>query len=473
MSVHVTGGGVQLLQWLFSVPGASRCIMDASVPYSRSALQSFLSNGQLDPSFITTSCSVTTAEQMARIALKSAAEKYLTETKDFQSLSSSEVLGVACTAALVSSTPKKGSHRCHIAVLSSNGGSTYSLTLNKEIGRSREHEDSICSTLILDSIARRCNLPPEETIAGDLSVIREAFLSSAEERDSQDSIVVTNLPRTDSIAAVCEKRLTHAVFIFKPDVNILEGSFHDRFAVFEEMKFPSGTVVYPGSFNPLHEGHVTLVAAAIRTIQSSSKSPSRPLIVFEIAVTNVDKPALPREEVQRRLLQFDPNHNPLLRQHNLTDFAVVITSEPMFVGKSSLFKGCLFLIGADTFTRLIDTKYYRNKTPPRNINDSNVDKNSIENSALSAQQSLINMIAALLVIRNSGCRFLIGGRVISHKKNETTEPVEDDFETMEKILARSDVSSLLPLEVTEMFLGLKESEFRVDISSTEIRKRNF
>jgi hypothetical protein len=41
-SIHVTGGGVAVLQWLLTVPGASNCVLDAQVPYARSALASFM-----------------------------------------------------------------------------------------------------------------------------------------------------------------------------------------------------------------------------------------------------------------------------------------------------------------------------------------------------------------------------------------------------------------------------------------------
>lgn len=46
-----------------------------------------------------------------------------------------------------------------------------------------------------------------------------------------------------------------------------------------------------------------------------------------------------------------------------------------------------------------------------------------------------------------------------------------EFDTMDKILARSDVRALLPADIASMFIGLAESEFRLDVSSTAIRRQ--
>ena len=406
-----------------------------------------------------------TAEMMARVALKRATERFLEDTRQFQAVAATEVFGVGCTAALVSATPKKGSHRCNVAIISSlKGASMYRLTLNKALGRSREDEDSICSALVLDSIARQCAVETAPVLSGgdhpiDPGIIQSVPVSTIRAADTashdMDEILKSEVPPADSIAAVCERRLTHAVFILKHDE-----SAPAAFAVLDDIQLPYGSIVYPGSFNPLHEGHVALVSAAIDSIQSAATPSPPPLVVFEIAVANADKPPLEREEVRRRLLQFDTARNALIRHHNLTNIAVVITAEPMFVGKSTLFKGCTFLIGADTCARLINSKYYRSNSP------ATADPAPAPAPEVQEKQAVINTITALLAIKKNGCKFLVGGRVAS--SGSGAEKVS--FDTLESIFARSEVFPFLPKEVVSIFQGLDENQFRVDISSSELRQ---
>lgn len=77
------------------------------------------------------------------------------------------------------------------------------------------------------------------------------------------------------------------------------------------------TVVLPGSFNPLHRGHVRLLDAAralhLRKCQDKAASTETAVddlavhSVFELSVANADKGGLSGEEVRKRALQFsDP-----------------------------------------------------------------------------------------------------------------------------------------------------------------------
>jgi len=176
----------------------------------------------------------------------------------------------------------------------------------------------------------------------------------------------------------------------------------EQFTVFTDLTVPHGTLIYPGSFNPLHEGHVALIEAAL--LVSHSK-----LVLFELAVANADKPPLPREEVVRRLQQFHAVSNPIFQRHpKVVNFAVVLTKQSLFVNKAALFKGCTFLVGADTFSRLIDSRYYG-------------PSNAVE--PLSKQQREVHMLIALSTIKERGCRFLVGGRLATCHQNEVRIPL--------------------------------------------------
>src|SRR5262245_9597040 len=55
-------------------------------------------------------------------------------------------------------------------------------------------------------------------------------------------------------------------------------------------------VLFPGSFNPLHHGHVILADLVAERLGAD--------VSFELSVVNVDKPELPPDEVRRRLKQL-------------------------------------------------------------------------------------------------------------------------------------------------------------------------
>lgn len=101
---------------------------------------------------------------------------------------------------------------------------------------------------------------------------------------------------------------------------------------------PEQPLLYPGSFNPFHQGHKGLLKAA-ETI-SHRKG------LLELSVKNVDKPAMAVEEVERRLAGIS---QPL-----------VLSCAPTFIEKAYFFPGSWFAMGYDTAIRLLDPKYHPN-----------------------------------------------------------------------------------------------------------------
>ena len=127
---------------------------------------------------------------------------------------------------------------------------------------------------------------------------------------------------------------------------------------------PAPAAVLPGSFNPLHPGHIELAAVAARRLGGA--------VHFELSAANVDKPDLPPAEVERRVGQF------------ATVGPVWVTRAPTFVEKARLFPGVAFVVGHDTAVRVVDPKYYGGETARD---------------------------AALAELLACGVRFLVGGRV--------------------------------------------------------------
>lgn len=132
---------------------------------------------------------------------------------------------------------------------------------------------------------------------------------------------------------------------------------------------------------------------------------------LEISIFNVDKPPLDYMEME-------------MRQAGSKEWPLIFTNAPTFIEKCRLFPGTTFIVGSDTLIRIADKKYY----------DGNNDK----------------CIDALNEINSLGNRFLVFGRQSSGR-----------FVTLSDL----DIPALL----AQLCTSVDESEFREDVSSTEIR----
>ena len=124
--------------------------------------------------------------------------------------------------------------------------------------------------------------------------------------------------------------------------------------------------VFPGAFNPLHQGHCRMAEIAGEILGAA--------VEFELSICNVDKVPLDREEVVRRAGQFP------------TEAVVWVTRAATFVEKARWFPGCVFVVGADTIRRIADSRYYANHPALRD--------------------------EAIESIVRQGCRFLVFGRLL-------------------------------------------------------------
>ncbi len=105
-ALAITGGGSGAIGELLRVPGGSRLLIEAQVPYDAMALETFLGFAPEQAS------SADTAIAMARSARARAARLVPADT---------DLVGLGATAALVSDRPRRGEHRFHIAVADAGG----------------------------------------------------------------------------------------------------------------------------------------------------------------------------------------------------------------------------------------------------------------------------------------------------------------------------------------------------------------
>ena len=205
------------------------------------------------------------------------------------------------------------------------------------------------------------------------------------------------------------------------------------------------TVIVSGSFNPLHHGHESLARRAVEHAKNASGE-----YFFEISTINVDKGPVSAAEMERRVDYIISRGHPCL-----------LTNATFFDAKAELFPHSIFAIGFDTYTRVVNPKYYPRVTG--------------------------GLDATMARVEANDCEFFVGGRLtegvykaLAPAARKAESDNEFDLSIIEvpaphdyrgrTVCTLTDDQALLDCQeepMSPIFSGI--TGFRHDISSTEIR----
>mmetsp|Transcript_8317 Transcript_8317/g.12584 ORF Transcript_8317/g.12584 Transcript_8317/m.12584 type:complete len:642 (-) Transcript_8317:146-2071(-) len=514
--IAIAGGGSAASSAIASTSGASSILLESIVTYDRRSFAEFVtncnqrdvvldrdSNDDIDMGDNNNPSQFSFCSTQAAILLSQSALSRSIQLSPRLQDRALYCVGVGCASALVGNTESSSNGRISTAFIALStlrmGTTVWEVKLeNSEETkstdkRSRGEEETVVSNLVLASMIQyREELEQDEN---------DSMIKAILDKDG-DELTVQSYKVTGSNGRSSTQDCSPAAGarqIIQGDANIVSilpvlqniknddsssQSFQMETALADgENPFPNDVIIVPGSYNPPHHGHVGLANAAVAALRrmrrteekdcneisssskmlrsrysslesmstsSSSSSALKnlwdtvdkheydPTVLFEMSVTNADKPPLDPSEVERRV-SFFPTLSEMPK-----DWGVILTNAPLFSQKTSLLdevcssspfsnRKMTFVLGTDTFVRIINPKYYNN--------------------------SVENMINALVQMKEKGVHFIVGGRL------EQTESGSKKF-----INGEGEVKSL-PGHVQEIFTLLTEDEFRLDVSSTEIRKQ--
>ncbi len=159
-------------------------------------------------------------------------------------------------------------------------------------------------------------------------------------RDAEEHFVSQNIQKVVHGKPITASKYESAFDNYDVGSLILDGR---GYKVVDGVVTRVGPIIYPGSFNPFHKGHKDVVD------WSNKYLGAKPYL--EISITNIDKGCLDYVDVESRInsiRQFEPDIS-----------GVFLTNAPLFFNKSCLFCRPSFILGCDTFNRMLEWTYYK------------------------------------------------------------------------------------------------------------------
>jgi nicotinic acid mononucleotide adenylyltransferase len=303
VNIHViaTGAGAGIQNALWEVPGSSAYLGGAQFPYAPEEQEELL--GFMPEHF----CSEEVAVDLASAA-------YMKAYK----FGGKKPVGVGLTASVASEKIHRGDHRIFVCIITDDVVRTAHFTLEKKVGiEARYNDGQIAELIAFDLLIDIFDIPSFDQ---ELTFLNKVISDSLPER-------IQRYKYQDRADLAKERFFAHPFFD-------IDGRRHSTLLTAFRANRLS---LYPGAFNPPHEGHFGI---ATSMFQSYGKR-----VIFEVTAEPPHKEPLTVQQLLQRakLLQ---KHDRFFTRH-----------EPYYIDKARSFPGVGLVLGADAMVRLLDPKW--------------------------------------------------------------------------------------------------------------------
>ncbi|WP_340818682.1 hypothetical protein [Methanolobus sp. WCC4] len=306
----ITGGGTEAIGELLRHGKGSTTLLEANVPYSREALIDLIGK---EPSSY---ASPKTAKDMAMSAYRRALFLNRDTERDKKELIG---IGVTCKLTKGEDERKGRKHEVHLAYQSYNRTGVSSFFLKESA--TREEQEKIAATLIIDKIADICALNKRTEMLPEDVMAEETVEKETEVSDPVAELLLRTLEDINSKGHVKPLKVDMEISSNEPKI------------------------ILSGSFNPCHKNHIEMAGIASGIYNAP--------VDMEISLANVDKPPIDLISLEERI-------DSIMKWHDRRYMGnIYLTNSPLFADKAVLFPNCIFIIGTDTLNRLFNKRYYR------------------------------------------------------------------------------------------------------------------
>jgi nicotinic acid mononucleotide adenylyltransferase len=288
----IAGGGTRFVPEFLECGGGSATILGVNIPYNQGLFDEFVFNAHADYG-----TPFKYVSEEAAIALANASYEKRTTEKGF---------GIGVTVSLAKGGPEREGREHMIFIAGVREGKTVIQTTTLQQGRSRVDEESLVVWNIFKVTA--------ELLDVEFGLSDHFGMEVRREGEETKTRIIPTLVGTDT------------------------WHYHDNHeceVTAQALLEKDTTAIFPGSFNPIHEGH--------RVIKEFVEEKLGLDVVYELSVVNVEKDEVHHTEVEKRLQEIG--------EHTL------VTNAASFNEKIEMYYGGIFVVGVDTFERIISLKY--------------------------------------------------------------------------------------------------------------------